>query len=336
MASARTAYRDGWRRVASAPGVVIGVFALLLIVSAPATLSVRTALAQAFGDSTIAGRFLAGFDLQAWREMAADHLALDEFGPWVLGFAATLKNANDLVGLDPGSGSALLIAIWFVLGTAVSGGLIDRYARQRPLRAHGFIAASGRTVFRLLRLNLMVLALYAAVLAAGRSVARPALAALTRDVTAERTAILWAWVAVSIGLVLVSALTIVADCARVRLVVEDRRSALFALAAGWRFARRHARTLVALYLLLAGTLGLWLAAYFVVTTAVGSPSSWTWLAFAAGQVYVAGRVAIKLLTYAAVTAAFQSELAHAGYIAAPAPVWPESPLVETLGPLGQD
>jgi hypothetical protein len=33
-----------------------------------------------------------------------------------------------------------------------------------------------------------------------------------------------------------------------------------------------------------------------------------------------------------VTSCFQSALAHAEYVAQPAPVWPESPLVESLGP----
>ena len=42
----------------------------------------------------------------------------------------------------------LYLAGW----TFLSGGVIDRYARQRPTRAYGFCAASGVHVFRLLRL----------------------------------------------------------------------------------------------------------------------------------------------------------------------------------------
>ena len=37
---------------------------------------------------------------------------------------------------------------------------------------------------------------------------------------------------------------------------------------------------------------------------------------------------------AARDAYFQSQLSHVGYVAAPSPVWPESPAAEALGRLG--
>lgn len=335
MSSATTAWRDGWTRVVRAPGVFAGYFAVLALLTAPAAWMVRNALIRAFGDSAIASRLAAGFDLQWYREIAADADGLlGELTPSVIGFAAVLRNASDLVSGELGSSSFLLVVVWFVVGTALSGGILDRYARQRPLHVAGFVAACGRTLVRLLRLNAMVLVLYAAALQAGRFVAEPAIAALTRDQTSERMVLLWYALAMVAAALLVGLITIVADCARVRLVVEDRRSALFALVAGWRFARRTAGALARLYAMLVGTLLACVLIYYVAAPGANLSGALVWLGFAVSQAYVAARVLIKLLTYAAVTSLFQSELAHAEYIAAPAPVWPESPIVETLGPPG--
>ena len=48
-----------------------------------------------------------------------------------------------------------------------------------------------------------------------------------------------------------------------------------------------------------------------------------WIGFAIGQLYILGRLWVKLVFWASETALFQSRLAHAGYIARPQPVWPD-------------
>jgi hypothetical protein len=335
MSSATAAWRDGWRRVVRAPGVFLGYFAVLTLLTAPAAWMVRDALVHAFGDSTIASRLAAGFDLQWYREAVGEAEGLlGELTPSVIGFAAVLRNASDLVSGDFGSSSFLIVLAWFVVGTALSGGVIDRYARQRPLRVAGFVAACGRTMFRLLRLNALVLLLYAVVLGTGRSIAAPAIAALIRDQTSERMVFLWYALSLAAAALLVALITVVADCARIRLVVEDRRSALFALIAGWRFARRTGSALALLYAMLIGTLLACVLVYYLAAPGANLSGIAIWVGFAVSQAYVAARVLIKLLTYAAATSLFQSQLAHAEYIAAPAPIWPESPIVETLGAPG--
>jgi hypothetical protein len=55
-----------------------------------------------------------------------------------------------------------------------------------------------------------------------------------------------------------------------------------------------------------------------------------WIGFAIGQLYVAARLWVKLVFWASETALFQSRLAHAGYVSAVPPVWPESPAAEAI------
>ena len=52
-------------------------------------------------------------------------------------------------------------------------------------------------------------------------------------------------------------------------------------------------------------------------------SGWTmWVGFVGAQLYVLGRLIVKLQFLASQTALFQASLAHAAYTAAPVPVWP--------------
>jgi hypothetical protein len=55
-----------------------------------------------------------------------------------------------------------------------------------------------------------------------------------------------------------------------------------------------------------------------------------WAGFLIAQVYLLARLFLKLHMLASQTALFQASLAHAGYTAAPAPVWPESPSAESI------
>ena len=126
---------------------------------------------------------------------------------------------------------------------------------------------------------------------------------------------------------LLVAVNLVADFAKVRAVVEDRRSAISALGAALRFIRRRPARVLALYLLnilaAAVVLRLWLQ------TAPGADAP-TWLALLGGQLYILARVWAKLAFMASEVVFFQGELAHAGFTAAPEPIWPDSPAVEAI------
>lgn len=217
------------------------------------------------------------------------------------------------------------------MGTFLSAGILDRYARQRTVHAHGFFSACGRLFARMLRLNVLVWLVQAGVLWAYGTLAYGLYGWLTRDLGSERAALGWAILLLLPPALFVLAIVIVADCARVRLVVEDRRSALFALVAGGRFARRTAVSLGALYAMLIGTSAALMATYMLLAPGATWTGPWIWVPFAVGQTYVLARVAAKLLSYASVIALFQSALAHAEYVAYPAAVWPDAPAVETLG-----
>jgi hypothetical protein len=120
------------------------------------------------------------------------------------------------------------------------------------------------------------------------------------------------------------------DFARVRIVVEDRRSAIAAVAASVRFVGRNFSSVILLYVLNGAALAILLAAYAVVGRSAPRSGWQMWAVLISGEVYILARHYLKLLFYASGTALFQHALAHAEYTAAPTLVWPDSPAVESI------
>lgn len=327
------AYVDGWRRVWRARTIVLGVLLLSVAVALPLALVLRGMIAQHLGASLAAESALRGVNWDWWQEFSSQATGVGAtFGPAVIGFAAVLGNVSDLVDNRPlATVVAGVVAAWLVAWSFLSGGILDRLARDRRIGASGFFMASGVHFFRLLRLGAIGLAIYALLF----RVVHPALfdallAWLTRSTTVERTAFAWRVVLYVVFGALLLGVNVVFDYARIRLVVEDRHSALGALLAGARFVGRRARAVTGLYALNGLTFLAVIAAYALVAPGAGRGGWTAWASLAVGEALILGRVAAKLQFYASQTALFQDALAQAGYLARPPAGWPESPAAEVV------
>ncbi len=332
---------DGLRRVARAPMVLAGAAVLTATVALPPALLLREASPAALRDDA-AGNPVAGGPAAAdaapggpapsciplhWWRFAHDVYPVGA-GPCAPPGEADAPLAH-LRGLldDEGPGPALaaVVVAYLAAWTLFSAGAIDRYARNRPTRGAGFFAACGVYGPRLLRLALIAGLAYWALFRA----VHPWLVGAAPPGGGVPPAAMLRHLGFGLLLALVG---LVFDYARVRAVVEDRRSMVGALLAGWRFVRRRPAACLGLYAangaVAAAVVGVWATTSPDISTGV----SMGW-AVLAGQAYVAARLAAKLFFYATEVAYFQSRLAHAGYVAAPAPVWPESAAAEALGRL---
>lgn len=326
------AWRDGVRRVNGAPFVLAGMFALTLFVALPLAAALSGMIASHLGDSLTADAVASGADLDWWQEFSSQAQGLGTtFVPSIVGFGAVLGNVSDLLDNVPMATTiAGVTAAWLLIWSFLSGGVIDRYARQRPTRSYGFFAACGTHFWRFLRLGLLAWIVYWILFAFVHPWLFDDLFPwLTHDTVVERTAFLTRFVLYVVFVILLVCANIVFDYARIRIVVEDRYSAIGALVAGARFVRRHPAT-VRLYLL-NGFVFLVLALLYAVV-APGAPAGAAfWLALLIGQLYILLRHYVKLLFYASQTSFFQSALAHAAYTASPPVVWPDSPAAESIG-----
>ncbi|MCA1558748.1 MAG: hypothetical protein LC753_04825 [Acidobacteria bacterium] len=331
--SVTAAFRDGVRRVNAAPILIVGMCTLTLLVALPLSLVLRGLIESQLGSSLAADAAGSGVNYDWWQEFSAQASGLGTtFVPSIVGFGAVLDNLSGLLDNVPlASTIGGVTAAWLLLWSFLSGGVMDRLARGRPTRAHGFFAACGTHVWRFIRLGVMAWFIYYLLFAVvhdwlfGR-VYESAVA----NLAVERTAFAIRLACYLLFGALLLFFNIIFDYARVRIVVEDRRSAIGALAAGARFVRRHFGQAVALYLL-NGAAFLTVALLYAVISP-GAPRSGIamWGVLVLGQMYIVARHYLKLLFYASETAFFQSALAHAAYTAAPVVLWPDSPAAESI------
>jgi hypothetical protein len=328
-----SAWRDGIRRVNSAPAILLGVWALTLFVSVPLAVAMRGMLAQHLGRSLAAETAASGVNYDWMQEFGDQAVGVGvTFKPTIIGFGAVLDNLSAFI--DNTRRPAVIVgaaSAYIVLWIFVAGGIIDRYARDRATHAYGFFASAGVFFFRFLRLAAVQWLVYALLFG---SVHRWLFARLyprlIHEMSVERTAF---FVRISLYLVfgiLVAGCTMVFDYAKVRAVVEDRRSMLGALAGGVGFIRRNGAAAVRLFLTNFALFAVVVGVYSFFAPGVGSADASMWSAFALGQFYVLARIWVKLTFWASETALFQDRLAHVGYVARPEPTWPESPAAAAI------
>ncbi len=305
------AWRDGIRRVLSAPSLVVVVWTMTTLAALPASLVMRAQIFRSLDHSLEAGAAMRGADYEWMQAFAGQSTPLGTtFRPTIVGFAAVLDNLSALVDnvRRPGAVTAAA-AVYALLWVFLSGGVISRYARDRAPLAPGFFGACRTYFFRFFRLALLTAVVYAVLFGA----LHPWLFAsvyprLTRGIDVERTAFL---VRAALYLVFVFALAaanIVFDYAKVRAVVEDRRSMIMAMLASWRFIARHPAGAVGVYLLDAALFAALLVAYAWIAPPGGGVGMMVWPTFLIGQVYIAARLCVRLTFFASETAMVETAL----------------------------
>ena len=325
--------REGIRRVNGAPALLAGACALTLLIALPLSIALRGMLETHLGHSLAADAVAARADYEWWQEFLGQASGLSTtFTQSISGFGAVLENVSGLLDNKPLAATiAGATAAWMLIWSFITGGILDRLARDRRTRSLGFFAACGAHVWRLLRLGILAALIYYALFAwVHPAIFDMGYALLTRDMTVERDAFFIRVGGYAIFGALLVFFGLIFDYARIRIVVEDRRSAVAAFAAAVRFVRRHFGTVVVLYVLNAGLFVLLAAVYALVAPAIPGQGVAMWGALLLGQTYIVGRHYVKLLFYASQCAYFQSALAHASFTAAPPVVWPESPAVEAI------
>ena len=317
-----------------APAVIAGVFVVTLLAALPLAVTMRGMIGADLGRSLRSDAVADGVDDDWWQEFALRTSGLGTtFTPSVIGFAATLDSISSVMDARPqqvqvaGALTGYLLA-WVFL----AGGILDRYARQRRTRAYGFFAAAGVFFWRFLRLGAIAAVLYWFLFVRVHAWLFDDLYDwLTLDLAVERDAFMWrAALYAMFGSALIGVGMIV-DYARIRMVVEDRRSAIGAILAALRFIVRRPGRVLGVYALNALVFVAMVAVWALVAPGAGDAGASMWLAIALSQAWVLARLLLKLQFMASQTALFQASLAHARYTAAPDVLWPESPAAEAIG-----
>jgi hypothetical protein len=304
------ALRDGIRRVLSAPSVLVSVWALTALVALPLTLAIRAEIAGNLDHSLAAEDTARGMNYEWMQEFAGQGSGLaTTVRPTIVGFAAVLDNLSALMdNIQRPAAVAAASGAFVLLWVFLSGGVIERYAAARPGR-RGFLASCTAWFFRMFRLALVTAVVYGLLF----GVLHPLLFTrfyprLVRGVDLERTAFMIRGGLYLVFLFFLAAVNLVFDFAKVRAVVEDRRSMLVAIVASWRFIRADTAGAAGVYLLDALLFALTLAVYSYIAPAGGGIGMMVWPTVAIGQLYILARLAIRLLFFASETAMVEARL----------------------------
>jgi hypothetical protein len=316
------AWRAGLGRVWRAPALLAAGWLATVVAAAPAAWAVRSAIRAHLGSSLASVQAAESVNYDWWQEFTSRASGTAAtFVPSIMGFAAPLGNLSGFAeAARPPSGVVGVVLAFLLAQVFLTGGIIDRLARDARLGSFGFIAACGASFFRLLRLSVLTFAVYWLLFVNVRPALTSLFELLTRDVTAERRAFAL-YAALTVGfLLVVAAVNLVSDFAKVRLVTEDRRSAIGALASGLRFIVRQPGAAAGLYginvLVFAAVLSL-----YAISAPSVAVSSWALVgALVVIQVFILARVWARLVFVASETALFQSRLAHAHYVARQVPL----------------
>jgi hypothetical protein len=331
MPSSFNAFVDGVNRVKRAPWLLLGLWFSTIALTLPLAITLQGMLAGHLGRSLAAESAATGVDYDWWNEFLAQAAGVGQsFVPAIIGFAAVLKNLSGVADAERlPIVIAAAVSAHALLSMFLLGGVLDRLARDRAIGASGFFAACGVYFVRFIRLGAIAAAVYWFLFARLHPwLFDDMLDLLTRDLTVERTAFIYRLLLYALFFAVVLTINMVFDYAKLRAVVEDRRSMIGALGAGARFVRRNAGAAIGLYALNALVFLAVIGLYGLVAPGGASSAG----GFAIGQIYIVLRVAVRLLFAGSQIALFQSRLAHAGYVARPVPTWPDSPAAEAIGP----
>ena len=238
------------------------------------------------------------------------------FGPGLVGFQAVLSTLGDLYAGWPLGAANGIAAAGVAAWTFLAGGILDRLARQRKRGGSAFFATCRHHFWPLARLAALAGAVYWFLfgglyfwLLGGSSGAPARLPTVSADAAPLGSAL---QVMFGAGL---AGIGLLFDYARVRAVVEDRRSMVGALLAAFRFVRRRPVAVAGLWLMNAALAAAALAAWTLAAPGPGAVSPAMRGAFLGGQLCIAAQLCAQLVAWGSQTAYFQDQLAHAAYVA---------------------
>jgi len=272
------AISQGARAVIRAGRMPLVFWFFTLVFALAVVLPVGAILYGDLGHSLYAERMLNNFDLQWLAEMMnrTDGLPVYVFPPLI----------------------ALVAVGYILLGTFLAGGALTVFASEEGKYRPGlFYEGCGRNFWRLFRLLLVSLVFYGVVLAAS-----VALKGLGKSVWGqgmeERPLVIFGWCRSGLTVVLLLAVNMIFDYAKIRLVVEDSRKSWRAALGAVKLVFRNLGGTLATYGLVAlVAVALALGYHAVSGTIPRNQALGMLLLLVLQQAFVVGRIGVKLLFF---------------------------------------
>lgn len=303
MSTVRSALHAGLAHTRGALRLVFLAWASSLLVALPLGLAMFHALKRDLGHEIAAENLRMGWDDTWHRAFATQAHGIEgTFDAGIVGVGALLRAVDaqlagallDLPAPILAAGLAYA-AVWVLL----AGGFVSRFVHAHDPSAPGFWVGASRSFRPLATLALVMAAAYWAVLGPLRNGLGAIVEDATRDVTDERVFVAWVLGKVLVVWGLVWITSLVHDYARIARVADPTRPLARVLVESARFVASRARAVLGLSLaVFAIGLALLLGWAGIAPGATQSHPVTLVLAFAASQLSVLVRIAVRVLGWA--------------------------------------
>jgi hypothetical protein len=241
------------------------------------------------------------FDMVIGYAPFLNHLEMQMEGSFIRTLAGFLYDffVRWEINLRPTSLLFFLSLLYVCVNTFLAGGFVGIYSRNYRSTFPEFLMEGARNFGKFFRIALVALLVYYLFFAVLINWVNNSIYQWTEHEASETVPFLYYMIRNVIVLLLISLLFMIFDYARVRMVVDDRTSALGSSVAGARFALTNVLKTYALYLLLTG-IGVILIAFYTVVEKLTPQESYWPLAFlfVIQQCYVIARLWLKAGFYA--------------------------------------
>jgi hypothetical protein len=203
----------------------------------------------------------------------------------------------------------ILAFLYLLVSTFLAGGFIGSFAKSYRVTFQEFLMEGAKYFGKFFRISLLFLLVSLALFEWGFDWWTASIPEITYNDPSEWTPFVHYMIRNLVILMVLGFLIIGFDYAKIRTVVDDRFSALFASWAGFRFVLKQFGATAGLFLLLVFIGLVFMVLYALLQGTVSVSGYWsTLLLFVLQQLYIASRLGLRALAYASQTQLYQSRM----------------------------
>ena len=214
------------------------------------------------------------------------------------------------LGLEYLGLTTVLGFIYVLTSTFLAAGFIGTYAKSYRLSFQEFLMEGAKYFGKFFRLALLSLIVYVLLFEVIFDWWTGSISSWTAEERSEMVPYVHYMIKNGVVLLVLGLVSLCFDYAKIRMVVDDRISALFASWAGVKFVFTHFFSATGLYILLSLVGILFIVLYALVESAFDQTGYWTiFFVFLIQQLYVLARLCLKATFYASQTQLYQAKAA---------------------------
>ena len=197
--------------------------------------------------------------------------------------------------------------LYLLFNILLTGGIVAALAVERRVSLRRFVNDATRYFGRYLRLFILLVVIVGAVVAAYNLLLADTIEEFRKNATTDRASFLWRALGVAVVLLFLAPALMVFDYARIRTVVERRRSMFLAVVLAFTFSLRRCWRTVPLFCLNLLIVGILFAVYLFVEDRFSNANVTSMVSlFAVQQVFILCRVWMRLSFFSTQLAYYQS------------------------------